>query len=139
MRFFVFFYLPYLSSIYEKANCATMFCAHSLGSCHFQGVWATCLPHKSGGVPLSALPKDPSELSGLFSTTSHKCRAPSRKAMNIIFICGYQVYRLRSARSNHYAIASLINHISKSFTSIELLIDFKCVKFARGDSPQCKF
>ena len=31
-----FFYLPYLSSIYEKANCITMFwtvCPHSLGNC----------------------------------------------------------------------------------------------------------
>ena len=47
---------------------------HSLGGCHFRDVWATCLPHKGGGVQLSALPKDTtSELAGLFSTTSHKC------------------------------------------------------------------
>ena len=33
--------------------------------------WATCLPHKGGGVPLSALPKDTtSKLAGLFSTLS---------------------------------------------------------------------
>ena len=32
---------------------------------------ATCLPHKGGGVPLSALPKDTtSKLAGLFSTLS---------------------------------------------------------------------
>ena len=31
---------------------------HSLGRCHLRGVWATCLPHKGGGVPLSALLKD---------------------------------------------------------------------------------
>ena len=56
---------------------------HSLGSCLFQGLWATCLPHKGGGVPLSALPKDTtSELAGLFSTTSPKCRAPSREAID---------------------------------------------------------
>ena len=33
--------------------------------------WAACLPHKGGGVPLSALPKDTtSKLAGLFSTLS---------------------------------------------------------------------
>ena len=31
---------------------------HLLGCCHFRIVWATCLPHKGGGVPLSALSKD---------------------------------------------------------------------------------
>ena len=51
----------FLSSIYEKANCITMFwtvCPHSLGSCYVRGVWATCLSHKGGDVPLSALFKD---------------------------------------------------------------------------------
>ena len=33
--------------------------------------WETCLPHKGGGVPLSALPKDTtSKLASLFSTQS---------------------------------------------------------------------
>ena len=86
---FFLFYLSYLSFIYEKANCIAIFWTgrlHSLGSCHFRGVWATCLLHKDGGVPLSALPKDTtSELAGWFSTTSPKCRAPSRKALNTIF------------------------------------------------------
>ena len=48
---FFSFYLPYLSSIHEKANCIAVFwtvCPHSLGSCYFRGVWVTCLPHKSG-------------------------------------------------------------------------------------------
>ena len=36
-------------------------------------LWATCLAHKDGGVPLSTLPKDTTrESSGLFSTTSLK-------------------------------------------------------------------
>ena len=87
--YFFFCICSYLSSIHEKANCIAIFSTgrpHSLGSCHFRGVWATCLPHKSGGVPLSALPKDTmSELAGLFSTTSHKCRAPSREAVDTIF------------------------------------------------------
>ena len=87
---FVLFYLPFLSSIHEKANCIAILWTgspHSLGSCFFRGLWATCLPHKGGGIPLSALPKDTtSELAGLFSTTSHKCRAPSREAIDTIFL-----------------------------------------------------
>ena len=86
---FVLFYLPFLSSIHEKANCIAILWTgspHSLGSCLFRGLWSTCLPHKGGGVPLSALPKDTtSELAGLFSTTSHKCRTPSREAIDTIF------------------------------------------------------
>ena len=84
----VVLYCSYFSSIHEKANCIAIFWTgrpHSLGSCNFRGVWTTCLPHKGGGVPLSALPKDTtSELAGLFSTTSHKCRAPSREAVDTI-------------------------------------------------------
>ena len=83
------FYLQYLFSIHEKANCIAIFWTgrpHSLGSCYFRGVWATCLPHKGGDVPSSALPKDTtSELAGLFSTTSPKCRATSREAVDTIF------------------------------------------------------
>ena len=50
-RFFVLFYLPYLSSIHEKANCIAILWTgspHSLGSCLFRGLWVTCLPHKDG-------------------------------------------------------------------------------------------
>ena len=87
--FYVLFYLPFLSSIHEKANCIAMLWTgspHSLGSCLFRGLWATCLPRKGGGIPLSALPKDTTrKLAGLFSTTSHKCRAPSREAIDTIF------------------------------------------------------
>ena len=83
------FYLPFLSSIHEKANCIAILWTgspHSLGSCLFRGLWATCLPHKGGGIPLSALPKDTtSELAGLFSTTSPKCRTPSREVADTIF------------------------------------------------------
>ena len=48
---FVLFYLPFLSSIHEKANCIAILgtgSPHSLGSCLFRGLWATCLPHKGG-------------------------------------------------------------------------------------------
>ena len=48
---FVLFYLPYLSSIHEKANCIAILWTgspHSLGSCLFRGLWVTCLPHKGG-------------------------------------------------------------------------------------------
>ena len=114
--FYFFIYLSYLSSIHEKANCIAICWTegpHSLGICHF-GVWATCLPYKGRGIPLSALPKDTiSELAGLFSTSSSKYRAPSREAVDTIFLnllvwldMGNepQVYRLRSGRSNHYTI-----------------------------------
>ena len=49
--FFVLFYLPYLSSIHEKANCIAILWTvspHSLGSCLFRGLWVTCLPHEGG-------------------------------------------------------------------------------------------
>ena len=49
--FLFLFYLPYLSSIHEKANCIAILWTvspHSLGSCLFRGLWATCLPHKGG-------------------------------------------------------------------------------------------
>ena len=68
-RFYLFIYLPFLSSIHEKANCIAILWTgspHSLGSCLFRGLWATCLSHKGGGIPLNALPKDTtSELAGL--------------------------------------------------------------------------
>ena len=44
-------YLPYLSSIHEKANYIIIFWTvspHSPGSCYFRGVWTTCLPPKGG-------------------------------------------------------------------------------------------
>ena len=44
-------YLPYLSSIHEKANCIAILWTgspHSLGSCLFRGLWVTCLPHEGG-------------------------------------------------------------------------------------------
>ena len=47
------FYLPYLSSIHEKANCIAILWTgspHSLGSCLFRGLRATCLPHKGGAA-----------------------------------------------------------------------------------------
>ena len=81
-----FFFMCHIYSPFRRKRCIPMFWTvspHSLGSCHFR---VTCLPHKGGGVPLSALPKDTtSELAGLFSTTSHKCRAPSREAIDPIF------------------------------------------------------
>ena len=67
------FFLPYLSSIHEKANCIAIF-------------WTERITHKGGSVPLNALPKDTaSELADLFSTTSPKCRAPSRETVDTIF------------------------------------------------------
>ena len=45
----------------------------------------SALPKDVKCVPLSALPKDTtSELAGLFSTTSPKCRTPRREAADAI-------------------------------------------------------
>ena len=85
----IFFYLPYLFFIHEKAKCiAIIWTRHPYlyESCYFRGVWATCFPHKDGDISLGALPKiTTSKLAGLFSTISNKCRAPSREAVNTIF------------------------------------------------------
>ena len=46
------------------------------------------------GVPLSALPKDTtSKLAGLFSTTSHKCQAPSKEAIDTILLKSFGMTR----------------------------------------------
>ena len=70
--FLAFFFWPYLYSIHLLA-----------WELPFTGHLSSTL---RWGVPLDALPKDTtSQLAGLFSTTSHKCRAPSRKAIDTIF------------------------------------------------------
>ena len=144
-----FFYLRCLSSIHENANCIAMFwtvCRHSLGSCYFPGVRATHLPHKGGSVLWSALPNNTtSELAGLFSTTSHKCQAPSRVAIGTIFWSllawldkGNEalVYRLRIGSSNHYAITSVFNFSNNYWkmhsrdSSIRLLVIICCWQYA---------
>ena len=44
------------------------------------------LPHKNGGIPLNALPKDTtSELAGLFFILSLSCTAPSKEVVDTIF------------------------------------------------------
>ena len=58
--YYYFCYCPCLFSIHERANCVAVFwtaCPHSLGSCHFGGIWATCLPHNGGGIALMACPR----------------------------------------------------------------------------------
>ena len=96
-----FFFICHIYPPFMRKRCIAMFWTvspHSLGSCHFR---VTCLPHKGGGVPLSALPKDTtSELAGLFSTISHKCRAPSREAVDTIFkVFSYDSTRGMNPRS----------------------------------------
>ena len=81
----------------------------------------TCLPHKDRGIPLSALPKGTtSKLAGLFSTLTLFWWAPSKEAANTIFKSllvwldlgnESQVYRLRSGRSNHYAITPVMEKL----------------------------
>ena len=118
--FIFIFYLPYLSSIHEKANCIAICWTErprALGSCHFRGVWAICLPHKCGGVQLSALPKDiTSKLAGLFSATSPKCRAPSREAVETIFhVFWYDSTKGLNPRSTDCEANALITTPSRRF------------------------
>ena len=99
--FITFFLICYIYPPFTRNRCILMFWSvspHSLGSCHFR---VTCLPHKGRGVPLSSLPKDTtSELAGLFSTTSHKCRSPSREAIDNIFkVFWYNSTRGMNSRS----------------------------------------
>ena len=116
---FTFLYcivLSSLSSIHKKVNCIPIFWTghlHSFGSCHFRSDWATCLPHKNGGVTLSALLKDTSKLASLFSTTSLNAKRQAGKLRISFFkVLWYdsirenepQVYRLQSRRFNHYTI-----------------------------------
>ena len=81
----IFFYLPYLSSIHEKAMYRYVLDGK------FALAWElpfSGLPvfHMKVRRPVKYLPKDTtSELAGLFSTTSHKCQAPSREAIDAIF------------------------------------------------------
>ena len=119
---FCLFYLPFLSFIHEKANCIVILWTgspHSLGSCLFRGLWATCLPHKGGRIPLSALPKDTtSELAGLFSRTSHKCRAPSRKAKMPFFkVFWYDSTRGMNPRSTDCEADALTTTPSRRLTT----------------------
>ena len=137
---FVLFYLPYLSSIYGKANCIAIYCTespHSLGNCFFRGVLATCLPHKGGGVPLSALPKDTtSELAGLFSTTSSKCQAPSKAGnlqMPFFEVFWYYLTRGMNTRSTGCEADALTTTPSRRFQKLLggfklLTITVKCLE-----------
>ena len=117
----VLYYIVHIYPPFTRKQIVSLYLdgtSDKLGSCHFRNVWTTCLPHKGEGILLNTLPKDTtSELTGLFSTTSPKCRAPSREAVDTIFeVFWYDstdirneplVYRLRSRRSNHYAIAPM--------------------------------
>ena len=56
--FFVLFYLPYLSSIHEKANCIAILWTgspHSLGSCLFRGFYGPPVFHIKVGRPVKCL------------------------------------------------------------------------------------
>ena len=76
---------------------------------------ATCLPHKGGGIPLSALPKDTtSKLAGLSSTLSLFMLSAKQGSCEYHFLKSFsmtrlwnepQVYRLQCGRSNHCTIA----------------------------------
>ena len=77
--------------------------------------WATCLPHKGGGVPFNALPKGTtSKLAGLFSTLSLFMLSAKQRSCKYQFLKSFdlgnetQVYRLQCGRSRHYTIAPVL-------------------------------
>ena len=87
---FVLFYLPYFilhsreSELYRYTLDGKSALAWELPFSRFMGHLSST---SSWGVLLSALPKDTtSELAGLFSTISPKCRAPSWEAVDAIFL-----------------------------------------------------
>ena len=84
---FILFAIFILHSRESELYFARHICTH-LGVAVFEVSGPPVFHIKMGlsAVPLNALPKDTtSELAGLFSTTSPKCRAPSREAVDIIF------------------------------------------------------
>ena len=88
LRTFLFFYHVY--SLFARKRIVTLYFGRDvctrLGVAIFE-VWGTCLARKGRGVSLSALSQDTtSELASLFFTTSPKCRAPSREAVDTIFL-----------------------------------------------------
>ena len=90
---------------------------------------ATCLPHKGGGIPLSALPKDTtSKLAGLFSTLSLFMLSAKQGSCEYHFLKFFgitrlrnepQVYRLQCGRSNHCTIAPVSSDIVAYYDAIE--------------------
>ena len=98
-KIFIYLFIFFICPDFETANCIAVFWTgspHSLGRYHFRNVWATCLSHKGGVVPLSALPKDTtSELAGLFSTTFLflKCRAQSKETVDTSFLYSFGMTR----------------------------------------------
>ena len=104
---------------------------------------ATCLPHKGGGVPLSALPKDTtSKLAGLFSTLFLYMLSAKQGSCEYHFLKSFgmtrlrnepQVYRLQCRRSNHCTIAPVINFHRQCSLAFKTL---SCTTEAMG-SPSC--
>ena len=94
--FFICYIYPPFTRKRIAALCFWTVSPHSLESCHFRGFWVTCLPHKDGGVPLSALSKNTtSELAGLFSTTFPKCQAPTKGSCEYHFLKSFGMTRQR--------------------------------------------
>ena len=111
-------YCPYLSFIHDKVNCIAIFWTgrlDSLRSCHFRGVWATCLPHKSGGIPVKCLAQGHNKQARrLVLHTTHMCLAPSREAVNTIFkVFWYDSAREMNPRSTDCetdALSTTLSH-----------------------------
>ena len=122
---FIFYFCFYLFAIFIlHPRESEFYCyilaggPHSLRSCHFEMSEPQedrCLPHKGGSVPLSASRKDTTTNLPACSQQPPLNAERQAKKLWIPFLKLFwyestrgieaQVYRLRSERSNHYAIA----------------------------------
>ena len=97
----LFLYCPSLFSIHEKVNRIAIFWTgrpHSLKSCHFRGGWATCLPHKGGGDPLSALPKNTTSKHANLPTSSPRHSQNAERQARKLWISFFKVFWCDSLR-----------------------------------------
>ena len=87
--YFYFSFICHILSPFTKKQIISLYFGWNVRTCLvvvISEVLGHLLLHKAGDLPLSALPKNTTtELAGLFSTTSTKCRAPSREAVSTIF------------------------------------------------------
>ena len=93
--------------------------------------WATCLPHKGGGVPLSALPKDNKQACRfvlhtipffMLSAKQGSCEYHFLKSFGMTRHREWtQVYRVRCGRSHHYTIAAVVYDQSLMFSQALIL------------------
>ena len=81
---------------------------------------AICLPHKGGGIPLSALPKDTtSKLAGLFSTLFLLMLSAKQGSCEYHFLKSFGMTRLgMNPRSTDYNVEALTTTPSRRLSTV---------------------